>query len=284
MAAAEHDELERELDPAPGSPEGNAPQPTALPNRDLPVRAASAAIMLALSASAISLGGWFWVGFVVAIAISVLWEWWGLIRRFAHSLLARTIWLLCGIIYVGIGGTFLAFLRAPHFSGWRGRLFLLLLLICGVIATDTGAYFAGRAIGGPKIAPRISPSKTWAGLAGGMVGAFIVVLLAQVIDDAFFPSYICDRQPCEFPTWVDRLQTLPWARYAIGAAVGGALIAAVAQAGDFFESWLKRRAGVKDSSHLIPGHGGVFDRIDGLLAVAFIPGLFFIVPLLRGEL
>jgi len=106
-------------------------------------------------------------------------------------------------------------------------------------ATDIFAYFAGRAIGGPKLAPRISPNKTWAGLIGGMAGAALFGWLTA----RFF-----------------HLDTpFPW----VGAAMG-----LIAQLGDLYESWEKRRAGVKDSGALLPGHGGVLDRLDGLLAVS----------------
>jgi phosphatidate cytidylyltransferase len=124
-----------------------------------------------------------------------------------------------------------------------------------VIATDIGAYFAGRTIGGPKIAPTISPSKTWAGLCGGMAASGVVMALLAV---ELSPEGIEGK-------------------VLLAYALGGALVAVVAQAGDFFESWMKRRAGVKDSSHLIPGHGGLFDRVDGLLAVSFVLGILFIV-------
>ncbi len=122
----------------------------------------------------------------------------------------------------------------------------MLGVIAVVIATDTGAYFSGRAIGGPKIAPRISPSKTWAGLAGGMVAAGLVSASTFV-----------------WNTGELVMRPMLFIAFAIGAA-----LAVLAQVGDFFESWLKRKAGVKDSSKLIPGHGGVFDRVDGLLPVA----------------
>jgi phosphatidate cytidylyltransferase len=122
---------------------------------------------------------------------------------------------------------------------------MVLTIIGVVIATDTGAYFAGRAIGGPKIAPRISPSKTWAGLAGGMAAsAGLITGVGSYVES--------------FALWQPLL---------------GAALAMIAQAGDFFESWMKRRAGVKDSGSLIPGHGGLFDRADGLLAVLFAVAL-----------
>lgn len=106
-------------------------------------------------------------------------------------------------------------------------------------ATDIFAYFAGRAIGGPKLAPAISPNKTWAGLAGGMIGAGLAGWGVAWLFSLGAPFW-----------WI------------------GAPMAVVAQAGDLYESWVKRRAGVKDSGTLLPGHGGVLDRLDGLLAVS----------------
>jgi phosphatidate cytidylyltransferase len=120
-------------------------------------------------------------------------------------------------------------------------------LILAVILTDIGAYFAGRTFGGPKIAPAISPSKTWSGLAGGMVGAAVALIAVTYQAEGF----------------VD----IGW------KILAGMAVAVVAQLGDFFESWMKRRAGVKDSGKLIPGHGGLFDRLDGLLGVMFVLGL-----------
>jgi phosphatidate cytidylyltransferase len=134
------------------------------------------------------------------------------------------------------------------------------LIVIAVIAVDIGAYFAGRTIGGPKIAPRISPSKTWAGLGGGIVGATVALVLfdAHSLTEAF-------GQFAPVPHFL--LQDVP------RMLLLGTMAAVVAQTGDFFESWLKRKAGVKDSSGLIPGHGGIFDRVDGLLAVSFVDGL-----------
>jgi phosphatidate cytidylyltransferase len=140
----------------------------------------------------------------------------------------------------------------------------VLLLVGVVVCTDTGAFFAGRAIGGPKIAPRISPSKTWAGLAGGMAAAALWSAAAITVL-RWGLSGLSGSEPHFWPAL--------WSREVAIAAVVGAGLAVAAQAGDFFESWLKRRAGVKDSSSLIPGHGGAFDRIDGLLPVAIVAGL-----------
>lgn len=121
-----------------------------------------------------------------------------------------------------------------------GRIALFWLLFT-VWATDTFAYFAGRSIGGPKLAPRLSPNKTWAGLIGGMVGAALVGTITAI--------------------WFSLGS-------AFGLAIVSALIAVIAQAGDIFESALKRRAGVKDSGKVIPGHGGILDRVDGLVTAA----------------
>ena len=107
-------------------------------------------------------------------------------------------------------------------------------------ATDIGAYAAGRAIGGPKLAPAISPNKTWAGLAGGVAAAALFGWLIASTE------ILALGQPF---------------------VLLGGLMAVLAQAGDLYESWEKRRAGVKDSGAILPGHGGVLDRIDGLLPV-----------------
>jgi len=146
-------------------------------------------------------------------------------------------WLIAaGVLYVGVPSLALVWLRADASAGFATCLWLLTL----VWAVDTGAYFAGRAIGGPKLAPRISPNKTWAGMVGGCVGAAVVGLVAAIWAGA--------------DGWV--------------LALLGIGLAFVEQGGDLAESALKRHFGVKDSSALIPGHGGVLDRVDGLVAVA----------------
>ncbi len=131
-------------------------------------------------------------------------------------------------------------------------LAVVLWLLAVVWATDIFAYAAGRTIGGPKLAPLISPGKTWAGLAGGMAGALVAGLVT------------------EFVLWNGSGFVLP---------LLSVMLAIVAQAGDLFESALKRRAGVKDSSGLIPGHGGILDRVDGLVAAASVAAF---VSLLHG--
>jgi phosphatidate cytidylyltransferase len=141
---------------------------------------------------------------------------------------------------------------------------VVLELVSAVVATDIGAYFAGRTFGGPKIAPRISPSKTWVGLIGGMIAAGLILAGWQFYFNSLMESHRAYGASAAGPS--------PWAY-----APAGALVAVIAQVGDFFESWMKRRAGVKDSSRLIPGHGGLFDRLDGLLAVSFVFGILLLL-------
>lgn len=142
-------------------------------------------------------------------------------------------WIGLGVGYVGLPALALIWLRAlPEFG-----LSMVLWLLLVVWVTDTAAYFAGRRIGGPRLAPAISPGKTWSGLCGGIIGAALAGAgAAWMLDGTRLPQ----------------------------AAGLGAVLAIVAQAGDLVESALKRSAGVKDSGSLIPGHGGVLDRVDGL--------------------
>lgn len=208
---------------------------------DFGVRAASAVVMLVIAGLAIWLGDLAFTAFAAAVALGVLWEWNGLAARIAQSGAARALWLIGGIVYVGVSVAALVLLR--EFD--RGML-LVGALVLLIAAIDIGAYAAGRTIGGPRIAPSISPNKTWAGLIGAAVAASLmfVFVLAPLVDTRFMRG-------------IDML------------IAGGVATAVIAQIGDFFESWMKRRAGVKDSSALIPGHGGLFDRVDGLLAVLF---------------
>ncbi|MFO6448667.1 phosphatidate cytidylyltransferase [Erythrobacter sp. NE805] len=238
---------------------------------DLPVRFASAIVMLVLAGGALWLGGWFWTGFVALLALGVLWEWNRLIGAFGMKALGETVWFFAGVLYIGGAACAMLTVRNgiqvlpldPSQSGY-GPLEALVVFILPIVAVDVGAYFAGRAIGGPKIAPRISPAKTWAGLGGGAVFAGLVGVAVELVDIG----------PAAYPG------TSP---LALGMAMlTGLLIAVIAQAGDFFESWMKRRAGVKDSGHLIPGHGGIFDRLDGFIAVFFVLFVIATVPALLG--
>lgn len=211
-------------------------------NPDLPVRIASALVVVAIAIGAIWLGGWFWAAFVMVVAAGVLYEWRALVRAMPGGPLRAILWTIGGILYIAPAAAMLLMLREAE--GGFAKVFFLVALVAAI---DIGAYFTGRSIGGPKIAPRISPSKTWAGLLGGVLGASALLYLWAGLGGVNL-------------AW--------WQVLALGA-----LAAIIAQAGDFFESWMKRRAGVKDSGRLIPGHGGLFDRVDGLIAVGFVLAL-----------
>lgn len=150
----------------------------------------------------------------------------------------RRAWSLAGVLYLGPTAIALPWLRADPVAGFANVLFLLLL----VWASDIGAYLVGRCVGGPKLAPRISPGKTRSGAVGGLLAAIGVAWLAAHL-----------LQP----------PAAAWPIVPLAAVLGVA-----AQAGDLFESWVKRHFGVKDSGRSIPGHGGLLDRLDAVLAVA----------------
>ncbi|MCY0146723.1 phosphatidate cytidylyltransferase [Hoeflea sp. G2-23] len=148
------------------------------------------------------------------------------------------LWSATAIVYAGLSGLALAEIRGEGLFG----LFAMLFVFAIVWATDILAYFCGRALGGPKLAPRISPGKTWSGaIFGAAAGVAAGIGVAMAV-----------RQG---GGWMIPLVALT--------------LAVASEAGDLFESWVKRRFGAKDSSHLIPGHGGVMDRVDGLVFAAF---------------
>jgi phosphatidate cytidylyltransferase len=235
------------------------PETPAKPRSDLGVRAVSAIVMVAIAAAAFWLGGNWFTAFLLVIAVGLLWEWWGLVSKLEHRNWRRLLWMLGGLVYIGWPCLVLN-------SMWVGRwpnsapMYIVAYILPLVIFVDIGAYAAGRTFGGPKIAPSISPSKTWSGLAGGVVATMVWTLL--------FWLFVLDGRMTVF--------------LYIGLVLGS-IMACVAQAGDFFESWMKRRAGVKDSGNLIPGHGGLLDRLDGHLAViSFTPfalGVILRLPL-----
>jgi phosphatidate cytidylyltransferase len=158
-----------------------------------------------------------------------------------YSLLAAL-----GVLYAGLPAVALIWLRSDDPFGLRAVIFLILI----VATADTAAFLSGRLLRGPLLWPRVSPKKTWSGLLGALVAAAVV--------GAVFWAVVPGGSPLRL-------------------AAAGAMLAAVAQAGDLAESALKRRFGAKDTGTLLPGHGGVMDRVDGLVAAAAAVGLAAIV-------
>ena len=223
-----------------------ATAPAKRKNADLPARAASAVVMVAVAGLALWMGG-MWIDlFVIAVAIATYIEFARIVSRIDWSFGTKLFAWIAGAAYIALAAFLLVRMSSVE---------TVMLVVGSVVLVDTFAYFFGRTIGGPKIAPSISPSKTWAGLLGGIVGATLALLVWTEWSSA--GRAISYSPPLEY----------------LALVLPGAAIAIAAQAGDFFESWLKRRAGMKDSSNLIPGHGGVFDRTDGLMPVAILIGL-----------
>lgn len=204
---------------------------------DLTTRLGSAIILLAIAAVALWFGGLAFGLLLLVGGALVLVEWFALVRAMSLAGGARIAMLALGPLLVLGTVAGLWFIRDQ--LGVTPALWVFAM----VWATDIGAYFAGRAFGGARLAPKISPSKTWSGLIGGMIAALIV------------GATLGDRGGIVgVPLWI------------------GLVMGLLAQLGDLAQSWMKRRAGVKDSGTLIPGHGGLFDRVDGLLPVALILG------------
>ena len=251
-------------------------------NGAIVARIASALVLAPVALGLTIAGGWFFAGFVAVVACLMTYEWdrlTGGSGLSAGSALHAVIlilsavacqtgmisvavicvttgavlggslaafrgrspaWAASGIVYVVVPSAALILLRALPDTG----LGIVVWIFAVVWGTDIAAFFVGRLVGGPKLS-RISPKKTWSGLAGGVLAA--ALLGAGVAHEFGLGS-----------TSV--------------AAAFGALSALIAQGGDLFESWMKRHFRVKDSSHMIPGHGGVLDRVDGLVPVAVAVG------------
>jgi phosphatidate cytidylyltransferase len=250
-------------------------------SRNLLMRIAAAAVLIPLAIAIAYAGGWLWATLVTLAAIGLFVEWLaivglsGAIRVTVPGVAALTTAGLCfaigrldaALIVLAVG--FVAVVAmAPERRGWAAAGFFyaaaaeiasvlvrldpvkgfaaLMFVLLIVWVTDSGGYFAGRGIGGPKLWPRVSPKKTWAGAIGGSVASLAVA--------------------CGFAAFdLGRIGPL--------LMVYGALTV-VSQLGDLFESAVKRRFDVKDSSHIIPGHGGLMDRLDGFVAAVVVAALF----------
>jgi phosphatidate cytidylyltransferase len=257
--------------------------------KDLPLRVVSALVLAPVAIGIAYLGGWTFAVFWSIAAIIVMWEWTTLVSgtdrrsvvttgivavalavvlaassagasddlrhlRFAAAAIVlamgmlalaaiapreRASWLAAGAPYAGAMALAPIVLRSDEEFGFIAMIFVFAV----VWATDIAAYFVGRAVGGPKLAPRLSPNKTWSGSIGGLAGAVLAAVL------------------------VVHFGGVGGVPAAIVVAVA---LSTVAQIGDLFESAIKRRFGVKDASSLIPGHGGLMDRLDGFVAAAVL--------------
>jgi phosphatidate cytidylyltransferase len=166
----------------------------------------------------------------------------GAILAMLLSLGRSSVFAALGVFYAGLPAVALIWLRSDASLGMLAVIFVIVI----VIASDTAGFLFGRVLGGPKLWPRLSPNKTWAGMIGALVASSII--------GAFF--------------WF----AVPEAS-AVRLAATGVVLSLAAQGGDLAESAIKRRFGAKDSGSLIPGHGGIMDRVDGLVAAAAVVGL-----------
>jgi len=240
---------------------------------NLLLRIGAALVLAPLAIALAYVGGWLWLAFVTLVAVGLYTEWLTIIgARTAISMVAGAIiifaagWIefyqnASGYVSAALASIIVGIaLASPHRRVWVAlgacyalaasiasiavRLdqtfgFVALMFVLSVVwATDTGGYFAGRRIGGPKLWPRVSPKKTWAGSVGGLAASLAVA--------AGFAGLGFGR--------------------ALPMLALGAILSITSQLGDLLESAIKRRFGVKDSSHLIPGHGGLMDRLDGFVA------------------
>ncbi|MBS0245367.1 MAG: phosphatidate cytidylyltransferase [Proteobacteria bacterium] len=275
--------------PLPGATRKDQPAPANKPAAsNLVLRVVSAAVMAPLALGFAYWGSWAFALFWAAAGIAVLWEWITLAAGRDHKLILSScggaiavaallawrerpvvallivalgalaalifaprkdrFWVLAGIAYAGTMTLAPIVLRG---EGWLG--FIAIVLIFAIVwTTDVLAYFTGRAIGGPKLMPKVSPKKTWSGAIGGTIGAVVAAVAVATLFGGLN-------------------------KVAIG---GVALVLSVlSQAGDLLESHVKRHFGAKDASHLIPGHGGVMDRLDGFWAAVVVACM---IGLLRG--
>lgn len=251
---------------------------------ELGLRISSALVMAAVTLAVSVLGGWVFALFCAAMSLVIFYEWQKMVSvtpfdapeailsvgflilvvgaLFGFFWWALVAFLLVGLIlelitkgeersevmWIGFGALYCAIpVFALPMVRETGGIALLMLLFFAVWGTDVGAYFAGKQFGGPKLLPSVSPKKTWSGAIGGTVTAVIL-------------AYIVASMSPSLTVWP--------------ALVLAFVLSVISQKGDLFESWVKRIHDVKDSSNLIPGHGGVLDRVDGLVAAALALALW----------
>lgn len=224
-------------------------------NANLRIRILSGIVLAPLSCFLILKGGWFFAAFLMAGLVPALYEMLKLMEKTPHQYKM----MAAGVFYITMTFGSYAFMR---FGFEQGAWLTLCTIIC-VWASDIGAYFTGKKMGGPKLAPRISPNKTWWGFAGALffsgIAAMLMVAAGPHLDSAFLPTDM-GLKPAD-----------AWAVFIVGGVMG-----AVGQAGDLLISALKRRKGTKDAGQLIPGHGGILDRIDSLMLVSLVFTLFVV--------
>jgi phosphatidate cytidylyltransferase len=268
---------------APAPDPARADSATITTSGDLRIRVASSVVMVVLAIAAVVIGGWTFVLFWAAAAIIISWEWTAIVTGGARLPLAATVVaLLAAAAAAGSGHALVAMAAlgagalavaalAPRERIWSGAGVLyagvlvlaptllregphgaaaMFFLFAAVWSTDILGYFVGRAVGGPRLALRISPKKTWAGAIGGALGA----IAAGVVFAALTGYSIACSGSTAF------------------------VLSLVAQGGDLLESAIKRHFGIKDASHVIPGHGGLMDRLDGFIAAA---GVAVLIGILR---
>jgi phosphatidate cytidylyltransferase len=250
-------------------------------SRNLVIRVIVALVLAPVAIAIAFAGGWLWAALVTLATIGLYVEWLGIVGvaretgvvasgvvalaiaglglalgRIDESLIAlafglavvallspeRRRWTMAGFLYAAAAEVASVLVRLDQTDGFIALILILLV----VWVTDIGGYFAGRGIGGPKLWPRVSPNKTWAGAVGGFAASLVVAA-------GFAVSGLGRAGPL----------------LALGAA-----LSIVSQLGDLFESAVKRRFGVKDSSQIIPGHGGLLDRLDGFVAAVVLAAIF----------
>jgi len=219
---------------------------------ELATRTAVGIILIGIALASALFGGTVFAVLVALIATIMYLEWSRMVGRWGTS------WRIYGFVYCLLPAVSLLWIRErAEYEGIGSGFDLLIWVFLVVWSTDIGAYFAGRAIGGPKLAPSISPNKTVAGLIGGILAAALVAM--------FWVNFVNWESSAKLPS------VLYWLAPPFAVA---------AQMGDLFESGLKRRAGVKDSGTWLPGHGGLLDRLDGLVPVAVLTAALMVMDAL----